>query len=109
METRTQATRLVLEGMHAFLLALLVTGVAAFGSLPAAHPGNPCLDPNDFIATNSIARDPYCVVPNTISETKGTCEAAGCYWVENPTPGSDPCHCSSQQLCGLTPSAARGQ
>ena len=97
------------EGMHAFLLALLVTGVAAFGSLPAAHPGNPCLDPNDFIATNSIARDPYCVVPNTISETKGTCEAAGCYWVENPTPGSDPCHCSSQQLCGLTPSAARGQ
>ena len=85
--------------MHAFLLALLVTGVAAFGSLPAAHPGNPCLDPNDFLATNSIVRPPYCAVPNAISETKDTCEAAGCYWDEYPDPGSDSCGCGSQQLC----------
>ena len=85
--------------MHGFLLALLVAGVAAFGSLPAADPGNPCLDPNDWIATNSIDRPPYCVVPDAISETKDTCEAAGCYWEEIPTPGNDSCQCNSQQLC----------
>ena len=85
--------------MHGFLLALLVAGVAAFGSLPAADPGNPCLDPNDWIATNSIDRPPYCVVPDAISETKDTCEAADCYWEESPTPGKDSCQCNSQQLC----------
>ena len=85
--------------MHGFLLALLVAGVAAFGSLPAADPGNPCLDPNDWIATNSIDRPPYCVVPDAISETKDTCEAAGCYWEEIPTPGNDSCQCKYKQLC----------
>ena len=101
-QTRTGSTlapEMRAFGMHAFLLALLVTGVAAFGSLPAAHPGNPCLDPNDFIATDSIVQPPYCAVPNAISETKDTCKAAGCYWDEYPDPGSDSCGCGSQQLC----------
>ena len=85
--------------MHAFLFALLATGVAAFGSLPAAHPGNPCLDPEDFIATNSIDTPLYCVIPSPIGETKATCKAAGCDWDEEPDAGKDSCECNSEQLC----------
>ena len=87
------------RGMHGFLLALLATGVAAFGSLPAAHPGNPCLDPEDFVATNSIDA-PHCVgdePPNPIAATQAACEAASCEW--DAGNNDDPCHCDHEQLC----------
>ena len=84
--------------MHAFLLALLATGVAAFGSLPAADPGNPCLDPGDFVATNSIDA-PHCEQRGLVA-TRAECEAAGCNWRLDK--GNDPCECDSEQLCEST-------
>ena len=86
--------------MHAFLLALLATGVAAFGSLPAlpaADPGNPCLDPKDFVKTNSLDA-PHCE-EGAVVATYAACEAAGCNWRLDEGKNDDPCECDSEQLC----------
>ena len=82
--------------MHAFILALLATGVAAFGSLPI--PGNPCMDPKDFVATNSMDL-PHCEEGDVVAATQAACEAAGCKWRLDEGKNDDPCECGSEQLC----------
>ena len=81
--------------MHAFILALLATGVAAFGSLPI--PGNPCMDPKDFVPTNSLDL-PHCEEGDVVQATQAACEAAGCKWEWNEGK-DDSCECGSEQLC----------